>query len=76
MAVHPDLIELVRCPRCRGKLALATGPAGPQGSASEGFECHACRVSYPVDASGIPQLLLDEARPIPERAPVTQEAGA
>lgn len=56
MAVHPDLIEMVLCPRCRGKLTLR--------AAEDGFECHACRVVFPVDANGIPQLLLDEARPL------------
>ena len=55
MPVHPDLVELVRCPRCRGKLALTAG--------EDGFVCAACRVLYPV-VDGIPQLLVDEAKPL------------
>lgn len=56
MAVHPDLIEIVCCPRCHGRLLLVAGETG--------FECQGCQVVYPVDANGIPQLLLDEARPL------------
>lgn len=62
MAVHPDLIDLVRCPRCHGRLELQSTSA-----AGEHFQCHGCRVMYPV-IDGIPQLLVDEARPL-EGAP-------
>lgn len=55
MPVEPDLMELIRCPRCRGRLAERD-----QGAT---LECGACRVAYPV-IDGIPQLLADEARPI------------
>ena len=55
MAVHPDLVELVRCPKCRGKLVLRKDETG--------FTCGACRVLYPV-IDGIPQLLVDEAQPL------------
>ena len=55
MAVHPELVELVRCPRCRGRLTLRP--------AEDGFECGACRVLYPI-IDNIPQLLVDEARPL------------
>ena len=55
MPVHPDLIELVRCPKCRGKLKLRADEGG--------FDCGACRVWYPV-IDGIPQLLVDEAQPL------------
>lgn len=51
--VHPELLELVRCPRCRGVLVAA----------GEALECAACRVAYPVQ-DGIPRLLVDEARPL------------
>lgn len=58
MHVSPELIELVRCPRCHGELNLrGTDEAG------EGFECAACRLLYPV-IDGIPQFLIDEARPL------------
>ena len=55
MTVDPELIQLIRCPRCRGVLVEREGGAA--------LECGACRVAYPV-LDGIPQLLADEARPL------------
>ncbi len=54
MAIHPDLLELVRCPKCRGELQLTDGGAG--------LSCKACRLLYPI-VDDIPRLLADEARP-------------
>lgn len=56
MSISPELIELVRCPRCHGELKLR--------APEEGFECHACRLLYPI-VDGIPQFLVDEAQPLP-----------
>lgn len=53
MPVHPDLVDLVRCPKCRGRLSLR--------AAEDGFECAACQLLYPI-CDGIPQLLVDEAK--------------
>lgn len=53
VTIHPDLLELVRCPRCRGVLVAG----------ADALECAACRVAYPV-LDGIPRLLVDEARPL------------
>jgi uncharacterized protein YbaR (Trm112 family) len=58
MALHPDLIDLVRCPKCRGELQLTAGGGG--------FACRACKLLYPI-VDDIPQLLVDEARPLEER---------
>jgi uncharacterized protein YbaR (Trm112 family) len=55
VAVHPELIEILRCPRCHGLLALRADGAA--------LECAACRLLYPV-VDDIPQLLIDEAKPL------------
>ena len=55
MAIHPDLLDLIRCPKCRGELILA--------ASGDGFTCKACKVVYPI-VDDIPQLLVEEARPI------------
>jgi uncharacterized protein len=49
------LLELLRCPRCKGELRYETAP--------ESLVCPACAVRYPV-RDGIPVLLLDEAEPL------------
>jgi uncharacterized protein YbaR (Trm112 family) len=55
MPVDAELLELIRCPKCRGKLTLR--PAG------DGLACGACKLLYPV-SDDIPQLLVEEAKPI------------
>ena len=55
MPLDPELLTLLRCPRCRGELTLQ--------SAGDGLRCGSCRVVYPV-VDDIPQLLIDEARPV------------
>lgn len=52
--IQADLVELIRCPKCRGELALK--------SDGNGLECEECRVVYPI-VDDIPQLLIEEARP-------------
>ena len=48
----PDLLELLACPECKGKLALK--PAG------DGLKCEPCRRVYPI-RDGIPVLLTEES---------------
>jgi len=57
MAVHPELLDLIRCPRCHGELALRIEEGG------EWLACSACRLRYAV-VDGIPQLLIEEAQPL------------
>jgi len=57
--VHPELLELIRCPRCHGRLVVR-GDAG-----SESLACEKCRLGYAV-VDDIPQLLPDDARPLGE----------
>ena len=55
MALSPQLIEIVRCPKCRGAVELR-----PDGSA---FVCRACKLVYAVEGD-IPNFLIDEAKPL------------
>jgi uncharacterized protein len=57
MAIHPDLLEIVRCPKCRGPVVEQTTAAGP------GLACQACRLLYPI-VDDIPNFLVEEARPL------------
>ncbi|MCC6995650.1 MAG: Trm112 family protein [Deltaproteobacteria bacterium] len=55
MAMPKDLLELLRCPKCKGELALRADASG--------FECAACRLLYPV-IDGIPDFVIEEAKPL------------
>ncbi len=55
MAVPPELIAIVACPRCKGKLTFKE-----DGSA---FVCPACKLVYAVE-NDIPNFLVDEAKPL------------
>jgi uncharacterized protein YbaR (Trm112 family) len=55
MALPPELIEIVACPRCKGKLELA-------GDASA-FLCRSCKLAYAVE-DDIPNFLIEDARPL------------
>jgi len=52
MAISPDLLEILVCPKCKGELAL--NPSG------DGLICDACRLMYPI-RDDIPIMLIDEA---------------
>lgn len=52
-AIDPDLLEILRCPSCRGEFAPPT---------AEAMTCSACGLVYPV-RGGVPILLVDEAGP-------------
>ena len=59
--MKPDLLEILRCPVCRGELSLAV-------RSKEGVEiiegtltCAKCRVDYPIE-DGIPDLLPPDER--------------
>ena len=56
MAQQQPLIDLLACPKCRGKLARVPQP--------EGFVCDACRLFYAID-DGLPNMLIDDAKPWP-----------
>lgn len=54
MGLNPDLLALLVCPRCKGRLTLVAG--------GDALGCPACRVSYPV-AEDIPVMIFEEALP-------------
>ena len=54
--VSEQLLEILVCPRCKGKLDYHVAAAE--------LLCTACRLAYPV-REGIPIMLTDEARHLP-----------
>jgi uncharacterized protein YbaR (Trm112 family) len=57
MAIHPDLLEIIRCPKCKGEVAERDTKGGP------GLVCDKCKLVYAV-VDDIPNFLVDEARPL------------
>jgi uncharacterized protein len=53
--IEPTLLEILVCPRCKGKLRERPEPPA--------LICDQCRLAYEV-RDGIPILLIDEARPL------------
>ena len=53
MPSHPDLIELLVCPKCHGQLKRNVEP--------EGLACEACQLFYAFE-DGLPNMLIDEAK--------------
>jgi len=55
MALDPDLLELLACPRCKGPLVYdADAPS---------LTCDGCGLRYRID-EGIPVLLVEEAEAV------------
>ena len=56
MPLHPELLEIVRCPKCLGRLTDRIEKAG-------GLACETCKLLYPVE-NEIPNFMPEEARPL------------
>lgn len=56
--LDPRLLEILVCPKCKGDLEYHESPP-------EVLTCRSCRLEYRVE-EGIPIMLIDEARPLPE----------
>jgi uncharacterized protein YbaR (Trm112 family) len=54
--VRPDLLEILRCPVCRGELRLTAGRSEGEEILDGTLTCGACHVDYPI-SDGIPDLL-------------------
>ncbi len=54
MSVHPELLDGLACPACRGEIRPLEG--------EKGLECGRCGRIYPI-RDGIPVMLVDEASP-------------
>ncbi len=48
-----ELMEILACPRCKGKVVY--------NDAKNGLVCHACKLEYPI-RDDIPVMLIDEAK--------------
>jgi uncharacterized protein YbaR (Trm112 family) len=59
MSLSPELVALLACPKCKGKLALR-----PDESA---FECASCKLVYAV-VDQIPNFIIEEATPLTSAA--------
>ncbi len=57
MALSPQLLEILICPRCRGKVSYEPS--------KEGILCSKCELLFPVQ-NDIPVMLEDEAFPVRE----------
>jgi uncharacterized protein len=55
MAVSKELLDILRCPKCQGKLNL--------NDEGNGLICESCRLMYEIK-DGIPVMLVDEAKKI------------
>jgi uncharacterized protein YbaR (Trm112 family) len=58
MPLDPELVKILRCPKCKGELVLEPEETG--------FTCAACRLRFLVE-NGIPNFLLSEAKPLEAR---------
>lgn len=55
MSLSPQLLEILVCPKCKGKLQYK--------ETESSLVCPACKLRYPV-RDDIPIMLLDEATPL------------
>ncbi len=55
MALNTELISILVCPKCKGKLQV--------NESKDGLICEACSVVYEI-RDDIPIMLVDEAQPI------------
>jgi uncharacterized protein YbaR (Trm112 family) len=59
VALSPELLRILACPKCKGDLQTLEPAPGQV----EGLSCPACGVVYPV-REDIPIMLIDEAVPL------------
>ncbi len=53
MPIDPELLEILVCPACHGKVEVVRE--------GRGLKCQECRRVYPVTEEDIPVMLVDEA---------------
>jgi uncharacterized protein YbaR (Trm112 family) len=59
--VKPDLLEILRCPLCRGELTLTSRKTEGKEIVEGTLACGKCHVDYPI-TDGIPDLLPPDER--------------
>ncbi len=57
MSLSRDLLDILVCPKCKGRLDYR--------EAEEQLICSACRLAYPVE-NDIPIMLIDQAHALEE----------
>lgn len=55
MPLPKDLLELVACPKCKGKVTLEPDEGA--------FICATCKLRYAV-VDGVPNFLIEDAKPL------------
>ena len=55
MAISPELLEILACPKCKGDIYL--------NDTKDGLICETCRLLYEI-RDDIPIMLIDEAKPL------------
>jgi uncharacterized protein len=55
MAIHPELLKILACPKCKGDIYL--NPAG------DGLVCDQCKLIYEI-RDDIPIMLIEVAKPL------------
>lgn len=55
MALPRELLDIVACPKCKGKVTPNADETG--------FQCPACKLLYPIE-EGLPNFLVEEAKPL------------
>jgi len=55
MTIHPELLEILACPKCKGDIRL--------NDSQDCLICDRCRLVYEI-RDGIPIMLIDEAKPL------------
>ena len=59
--MRPDLLEVLRCPVCKGELTLSVSSRDAEEILGGTLTCPKCRVDYPID-DGIPDMLPPDER--------------
>jgi uncharacterized protein len=57
MAIDPELLDILACPKCKGEIRL--------NETGDGLICESCRLIYEI-RDDIPIMLVDEAKPLTE----------
>jgi uncharacterized protein YbaR (Trm112 family) len=60
VSIDPELLAVLRCPKCLGEVRPEVGPAG---SAASGVACRSCMLLYKME-DGLLHLLVEEALPL------------
>ena len=54
MAIHPELLKILACPKCKGDIYL--------NEIGDGLVCNPCKLIYEI-RDDIPIMLIEEAKP-------------